>query len=143
MATAPEHSHIQGWGADLDPNRRPAVPMERTPPRLDNVHWDEPEPQPQRIEVLQSIEYPERTPVFGTSAPPSGASGWLRRRAFRRSENDILHWMMLLFADRVNAAEGLVQDLGRPDHRKQLAVVSVATVSVAALATLWLLGRKH
>src|SRR3712207_7304024 len=27
--------HIQGWGADLDPADRPAVPMERTPPRLD------------------------------------------------------------------------------------------------------------
>jgi hypothetical protein len=35
-------SHIQGWGADLDPANRPAVPMERTPPRLD-VPWDAPE----------------------------------------------------------------------------------------------------
>ena len=34
--------NIQGWGADLDPAVRPAVPMERTPPRLDNVHWDAP-----------------------------------------------------------------------------------------------------
>ena len=26
--------HIHGWGADLDHANRPAVPMERTPPRL-------------------------------------------------------------------------------------------------------------
>jgi hypothetical protein len=34
---------IEGWGADRDPANRPAVPKERTPPRLDNVHWDVPE----------------------------------------------------------------------------------------------------
>jgi hypothetical protein len=108
-----DRSQIPGWGADLDRRNRPAVPMERTPPRLEGVHWDEPERQPQHIEILQSIEYPERTPVFGTSVPPSGLSGVIRRRAFRHSENDMRHWMMLLMADRVNAAEGIVDDLRR------------------------------
>jgi hypothetical protein len=102
---------VQGWGADLDPAMRPAVPMERTPPRLHNVHWDEPEHQPRTVKVFHSTERPGLTPVFGTSVPPSGPSGLLRAVAFRYSENDLRHWLMLLFADRVNVVEGVLQDL--------------------------------
>lgn len=102
---------VQGWGADLDPALRPAVPMERTPPRLHNVHWDEPEHQPRTVKVFHSTERPGLTPVFGTSVPPSGPSGALRAVAFRYSENDLRHWLMLLFADRVNVVEGILQDL--------------------------------
>src|SRR5690606_41698600 len=36
-----------------------------------------------------------------------------RRLAFRKSESNLLHWMLLLGADRLNMVEGLVQDLGR------------------------------
>lgn len=35
---------IPGWGSDLDHAMRPAVPMERTPPRID-VPWSDPPPQ--------------------------------------------------------------------------------------------------
>ena len=31
--------------------------------------------------------------------------------AFKFSENDIRHWLILLFADRVDMMEGLVEDL--------------------------------
>lgn len=102
---------VQGWGADLDPANRPAVPKERTPPRLDNVHWDAPEAQARTVEVLHSTERPGLTPVFGTTVPPSGVSGVMRRAAFRYSENDLRHWLMLLAADRVNVVEGLLEDL--------------------------------
>jgi hypothetical protein len=102
---------IQGWGADLDPATRPAVPMERTPPRLRNVHWNQPEQQPVTVKVFHSTERPGLTPVFGTSAPPSGVSGLIRAGAFRFSENDLRHWLMLLFADRVNVVEGIIDDL--------------------------------
>ena len=51
------------------------------------------------------------TPVFGTSVPPSGLSGKMRALAFRYSENDIRHWLILLAADRVNVGEGLLEDL--------------------------------
>lgn len=102
---------IQGWGADLDPAARPAVPMERTPPRLPNVHWDAPEQQPRTVKVFHSMERPGLTPVFGTTLPPSGLSGVIRARAFRFSENDLRHWGMLLFADRVNMLEGILDDL--------------------------------
>jgi hypothetical protein len=101
---------IQGWGADLDPAQRPAVPMERTPPRLPHAH-EAPPPQRQTVEVLHSTERPGITPVFGSTLPPSGVSGVIRRGAFRYSENDLRHWLMLLFADRVNVVEGIVEDL--------------------------------
>lgn len=104
-------SHIQGWGADLDHKNRPAYPMERTPPRLENVHWEHPENQPVNMKVYHSTERPGLTPVFGTSSPPSGLSGKIRDVAFRLSENDIRHWLLLLVADRVNMVEGIGQDL--------------------------------
>ena len=104
-------SNILGWGADLDPKNRPAYPKERTPPRLDNVHWDVPERQPVNIKVHHSIERPDVTPVFGTSTPPAGWSGKIRDLAFTLSENDIRHWLLLMFADRVNVVEGIGQDL--------------------------------
>ena len=103
--------NIKGWGADLDPAVRPAVPMERTPPRLDGVHWERPEQQRRSVKVYHSTERPGLTPVYGTSAPPSGVSGLIRGAAFRFSENDLRHWLMLLFADRVNVVEGILDDL--------------------------------
>ena len=102
---------IEGWGADLDPAVRPAYPMERTPPRFINVHWDELEHQRPTVKVFHSKERPGLTPVFGTAQPPSGVSGLIRAGAFRYSENDLRHWLMLLFADRVNVVEGLLDDL--------------------------------
>jgi hypothetical protein len=102
---------VPGWGADLDPAQRPAVPMERTPPRLPHVHWDEPEHQHSSVEVFHSTERPGLTPVYGTTVPPSGLSGQLRGVAFRYSENDVRHWLMLLGADRINVVEGLLSDL--------------------------------
>jgi hypothetical protein len=51
------------------------------------------------------------TAVFGTTLPPSGLSGSLRRFAFRYSESNWMHWLSLLIADRVNVAEGLISDV--------------------------------
>ena len=102
---------IQGWGADLDPQARPAFPKERTPPRFINKHWDELEHQKRTVKVFHSNERPGLTPVFGTAQPPRGVSGMIRGAAFRYSENDLRHWLMLLFADRVDVVEGIVDDL--------------------------------
>ncbi|RYZ13061.1 MAG: hypothetical protein EOO24_01255 [Comamonadaceae bacterium] len=108
---ASRHAHIHGWGADLDRKNRPAVPMERTPPRLPNGMPDRPAQQHVHVEVLHSTERPGITPIFGSTYPPSGLNGRLRRLAFRFSENDIRHWLVLLFADRVQMGEALVDDL--------------------------------
>jgi hypothetical protein len=106
-----DNAHIRGWGADVDPANRPGYPMERTPPRLRNVHWDAPEVQEPHVKIYHSTERPGITPVFGTSVPPSGMSGMMRDLAFKYSENDIRHWAILLGADRVNVIEGLLSDL--------------------------------
>ena len=111
--SAEHFSHIKGWGSDLDHKNRPAYPMERTPPRLDGLHWHDVEDQPVRMKVYHSVERPGVTPVFGTSTPPSGLSGRIRDVAYRLSENDVRHWLLLLFADRVNVVEGIGQDLMR------------------------------
>jgi hypothetical protein len=113
MKTEKDYSHIHGWGADLDPKNRPAYPKERMPARLSGVHWDQPEQQEQKVEILHSNERPDITPIFGTSTPPSGLSGTIRETAFKYSENDIRHWLLLLFADRINVWEGLAGDLNK------------------------------
>ena len=148
---------IQGWGADLDPAMRPAVPKERTPPRLDNVHWEAPSEQPRTVKVFHSTERPGLTPVFGTSTPPSGVSGLIRAGAFRYSENDVRHWLMLLFADRVNVVEGVLEDLahghvpnvftemGGPAEWRynRVGFMRKAFVAGAVVGTLYYLARRR
>ena len=104
---------IAGWGVDLDHKDRPAYPMERTPARLEGVQPERPEDQPLTVKVYHSVERPGITPVFGTSTPPSGISGMVRGLAFKLSENDIRHWLLLLLADRINVVEGVVDDVAR------------------------------
>jgi hypothetical protein len=104
--------HIQGWGADLDRKDRPAVPMERTPPRF--IHPPGHIPQQARtVEVFVSPERPGITPIFGTAQPPRGLSGMIRRLAYKMTENDIRHWLLLYAADRVDVVEGIGDDLSR------------------------------
>jgi hypothetical protein len=150
-------SDIQGWGADLDPAMRPAVPMERTPPRLENVHWDAPEEQPARIRVFHSTERPGITPVFGTSTPPSGVSGAVRAVAYKYAENDMRHWLLLLFADRVNVVEGLLDDLAHghiPNLYKEMGgpaewrhnrqgFIRKALIAGAVVGTIYYLRRRR
>jgi hypothetical protein len=106
-------AHINGWGADLDRKNRPAVPMERTPPRFIHAHEEKLPQQAQTVEILTSTERPGITPIFGTAQPPKGLSGMMRRVAFRWAENDLRHWLLLLAADRVNVVEGIGEDLAK------------------------------
>ena len=133
------YAHIPGWGSDLPRENRPAVPMERTPPRLD-VPWSDPPPQqPMTVEVLKSVERPDHSRTFGTRLPPKGLSGAIRRAAFRRSENDIRHWLMLMAADRVNVVEGLAEDVRKSSARTGL----VVGAGVAVIAAWCLLRRRR
>jgi len=127
-----EFSNIEGWGTDLDKRNRPAYPKERMPPRLPGVHWDQPVQQRRAVEVFHSTERPGITPVFGTSVPPAGVSGMIRRRAYKLSENDIRHWLMLLFADRVDVVEGLLTDARKSPQAR----VAAGAIVVGALAYL-------
>ncbi|GAB3903061.1 hypothetical protein GCM10028803_30830 [Larkinella knui] len=112
---AKDYSHIKGWGIDADPKNDPTYPMKqnRTDDEQTGYSWERPTQQPVTIEVLRSIERPNVSAVFGTSTPPSGLSGVIRRFAFKFSESEYGHWLPLLLADRVNAVEGIVDDLKR------------------------------
>jgi hypothetical protein len=123
---------IRGHGADSNPTDRPAVPRERTPPRLD-VPWEYPEQQPVRVEIFHSTERPGLTPVFGTAVPPAGLSGALRRYAYRHSENDLRHWLMLLAADRVDVVEGMLSDTRESPRSRRVAAGVVVGGLVAYL----------
>ncbi len=105
-------SQVAGWGVDADPKNDPTYPMKN---RTDGEHagysWERPPQQPITVEVMHSNERPDVTSVFGTSTPPSGLSGMIRRLAFRYSESSYGHWLPLMLADRVSVAEGVLGDL--------------------------------
>ena len=112
-------ARIPGWGVDLDPRDRPAVPKERFAPEATGAHWDFPERQPGHETRERSIEHAFVTPVFGTTAPLKGLSGVVRRHAYRRySEGRAAHWLLLIGADRIDVAESRIRALlqGRPDN---------------------------
>lgn len=107
-----DHSHIKGWGIDADPKNDPTYPMKkRTDEEHEGYTWERPQQQPELIEVLRSVERPNLTAVFGTSVPPSGLSGKIRRQAFKKSESSLGRWMPLIMADRINEIEGIIDDL--------------------------------
>ena len=107
-----ERTDIPGWGIDADPENDPTYPMkQRTNEEHEGYSWDRPTQQSVDVEILHSNERPNVTAVFGTSTPPSGLSGAIRRFAFKHSENEYSHWLPLLLADRVNVVEGIIDDL--------------------------------
>ncbi|WP_420151556.1 hypothetical protein [Spirosoma sp.] len=116
---ADDYSHILGWGIDANPQNDPTYPIRhRTETNGEPVgprgyNWERPPQQPIDVEVLHSNERPNVSAVFGTSTPPTGLSGQIRRWAFRFSESEYGHWLPLLIADRVNVVEGIVDDLKR------------------------------
>ena len=107
-------STIPGWGVDADPGNDPTYPYrDRSKDDGLAMDWARPPLQEPGVEILASIEHKRLPAVVGTSTPPSGLSGVIRRRAFRYSESHWAHWLMLMGADRINVVEGVLQDLGR------------------------------
>src|SRR5215218_2486948 len=106
MRETPEQlrARIPGWGADLDPADRPAHPKLRYDPESTGAHWRFPDRQPGAEGRERSVEHAFVTPVFGIAQPPHGASGLIRRLAYRRfSEARLAHWLLLMAGDRVDA----------------------------------------
>jgi hypothetical protein len=103
---------VPGWGVDADPGNNPTYPMRHIEDQTSRgLSWTRPSQQQPDVEILRSIEYNRLPAVIGTSTPPSGVSGAIRRYAFRRSESDWWHWLLLMGADRINVVEGVVEDL--------------------------------
>jgi hypothetical protein len=157
---ASNYSHIKGWGIDADPKNDPTYPMRK---RSNDHHekygeWNRPTQQQANVEILHSTERPNLTTVFGTSTPPSGLSGMLRRMAFKHSENQYSHWLPLLLADRINVVEGFIEDFKsgkvpnifaekgmKSDlkHDKKGLAEKAAIVSLAIAAiVVWRYGKK-
>ena len=107
-------SQVKGWGVDADRGNDPTYPMKN---RNDGEHegysWERPAQQPVNVEVLHSNERPNVSAAFGTSTPPAGLSGVIRRFAFNYSESSYGHWLPLMLADRVGVVEGYLEDLSR------------------------------
>lgn len=155
-------SAIVGWGVDADPENDPTYPYrDRSGDHGLANDWERPQQQHSDVEILRSIEHEHMPAVFGTSTPPSGVSGMIRRAAFGYSESHWFHWLMLMGADRVNVLEGVVQDLARAKipnipaemgirsewkHNKQgLAkkIAVTAAVGVAAFALFQWAGSRN
>ena len=105
-------AQVKGWGVDANPKNDPTYPMKN---RNNGEHagysWDRPPQQPINVEILHSNERPNVSATFGTSTPPAGVSGVIRRAAFKYSENSYGHWLPLMLADRVDMVEGVLDDL--------------------------------
>ena len=103
---------IPGWGIDADPENDPTYPMKhRNGADYERFNYDKPTQQPVNIEILHSNERPGVSRVFGTSTPPTGLSGRIRRYAFNYSESTYKHWVPLVLADRIGVVEGIIDDL--------------------------------
>src|SRR5215210_7256531 len=154
-----DYAHIKGWGVDADPKNDPTYPMKN---RNNGEHagysWERPPQQPVSVEVLHSNERPNVSATFGTSTPPAGLSGVIRRFAFKYSENSYGHWVPLMLADRVGMVEGLLDDLGRGQvpnifgemgwkaewkHNRKSLVTRVAVGAVLTSAAIYYLRSRR
>ncbi len=118
-------STIVGWGVDADPRNDPTYPYRDRSKEDHSGEWVRPAQQVPSVEILKSVEHKQLPAVFGTASPPKWISGSMRRLAFRWTESNWAHWLLLMGADRVNMVEGLVEDLseGRiPNIPKEMGV---------------------
>jgi hypothetical protein len=149
---------VPGWGVDADPENDPTYPYRRRENDDHKADATRPPAQHSDVEILQSIEYLRRPAVFGTSTPPSGLSGMVRRGAFRWSESNWLHWLLLMGADRINVVEGIVADVSRGkvpnipaemgmsaewEHNKKGLATTAGVALVATGGLVLLLGRRR
>ena len=152
-------SKIPGWGVDADPQNDPTYPYrDRAQDDGPGMNWERPAQQEPDVEVLRSIEHKRLPAVFGNTVPPTGVSGMLRRGAFKFSESNWAHWLMLMGADRINVVEGLLHDLGKgriPNvpaemgvrseyrHNKRGLVAKLALIGGVAAVAVALSRRKN
>jgi hypothetical protein len=156
--TSVDYQNIPGWGMDADPENEPTYPMKNyTGDDHNRINYERSVQQPATVEILKSNERPALPTVFGTSVPPSGLSGNIRRYAFKHSEDRYRHWLPLILADRINVFEGLFDDLKRgyiPNilaergwkaewkHNKAGVLTKVATTAALVMIVCWSLKSK-
>lgn len=123
-----DFSHIKGWGIDADVQNDPTYPIKK---RNNDEHkgyaWKRPDLQDETVEVLKSVERPNLTAVYGTSKPPKGLSGIIRRLAYKYSESSYGRWLPLVVADRIDMIEGVLEDFSNghvPNIAKEVGLKS-------------------
>ncbi|HEX8263861.1 MAG TPA: hypothetical protein VF596_00450 [Pyrinomonadaceae bacterium] len=158
--TVIDPSQIKGWGVDANPENDPTYPMKnRNNAEHAGYSWERPPQQPINVEILHSNERPNISATFGTSSPPSGLSGVIRRAAFQYSENSYGHWVPLMLADRIDMVEGVVNDLARghvpnifgemglkaewKHNRERFVTRIVIGAAVAAVAVAYLRSKRN
>lgn len=123
-----KYSHIKGWGIDANEKNDPTYPIKiRNNDEHKGYTWERPTQQDQTVEILQSVERPNLTAVYGTSKPPSGLSGIIRRLAYKYSESSYGRWLPLILADRVDMVEGVLNDFSKghvPNIPKEIGLKS-------------------
>lgn len=153
-----DYQNIPGWGMDADPDNEPTYPMKNyTGDDHNRINYERSSQQPVTVELLKSTERPAPSVVFGTSVPPSGLSGAIRRYAFRHSEDRYRHWIPLIMADRVNVYEGIISDIkaghvpnffsewgwkAEWKYNRKAFVTKIAFATLAAVAVAGVLKRK-
>ncbi|WP_395803613.1 hypothetical protein [Archangium minus] len=92
------------WGVDLDPSRRPGVPMmQENPQPFPNTRYP-PERQPgEPASPLHGRPNKQMPPVFGTSVPLRGLSGAIRKLAYSYPDHYPRHWLLMMLGDRVDS----------------------------------------
>lgn len=98
-------------GTDLDVSRRPGYQSYRPIGPWPNTRYPPVRQQGEPATPLHGRPGKTMPPVFGTSCPPRGISGAIRRMAYGYPDHVARHWLMLLFADRVEATGPRVRRL--------------------------------
>jgi hypothetical protein len=118
---------------DLDHSRRPGVPRERPP-----EPWPDARAPIRAMRARPAVSRHGRqgkqlTPVYSTATPPRGASGLLRKTAYRYPDHWTRHWTLLLLADRVNVWERRL---------RKLAIVALPAAAVLLVGDRLLAARR-
>lgn len=122
-------------GVDRDIRRRPGYRANRPP-----APWPWSREPPARQEGIPSTPRhgrpgKEMTPVFSTAVPLRGLSGRVRRVAYTFPDHQARHWVLLLLANRIDAA-------GPRLRRLLLWSLPVAVAAVPATAAVRRRGAK-
>lgn len=94
------------WGVDLDPNRRPGVVSLRQAPRpFPNTRFPPERQSGTPASPLHGRTNKPMPPVFGTTLPPKGLAGAIRKFAARYPDHKPSYWLIRLASDRVELWE--------------------------------------
>lgn len=154
---AKDNPQIKGWGIDADSENDPTYPIQKRKDGSLKYFRKGQKQQPVIQEVLHSNERPNVSAVYGLGPEPTDLSGKIRRFAFTFGENEFSHWLPLILADRINAIEGIIDDIKQGNfpniiaekgwpaqwkHDKKALIQKLSIYAAITVGTIWWLSRK-